>query len=94
MNYINEVEKINRDLFGGRDVLAEAAQKINDMDIIELRQLAFIAMNRVGLLLKGRDYDNPLDALVFFSQAIDLVFLAYENVQMNHQANSAEAGNS
>ena len=64
---MNEREMITEkviEFFEGKDPLAEANEKMKEMGHEELACLVFVAANKVGMLLKGSDYDDALDAAI------------------------------
>jgi hypothetical protein len=80
-------------IFAGRDPLAEAHAAMQKMDHDELTKRVLIAANRIGLLIKGEDYDDTQDATVHLCHGIEVVFQAYNNAWIDNQATVCETGN-
>ncbi len=87
---MNSDEMISRlhEVFDGRDPLAEAHIAMKKMDSNELIKLVLIAANRIGIIMKGGDYDDALDAALHLCHGVDLIFSAYDNAWMEQQVNT------
>jgi hypothetical protein len=52
-----------------------------------------LAANKIGILLKGSDYEDAMDAAVHLCQGVDLVFVAYDSACTQQQATTPNVGN-
>jgi hypothetical protein len=89
---VNKIAEEVKSHFNGRDPIAEAQQRMKGMSNTELRKLVLLAANQIGMMLKGGDYESPLDASIFLSTGIDGILTAYDSASMNIQATTNETG--
>lgn len=76
--------------FDGRDLIGEANDRIDQMDHAQLKGLIFVAANRLGIALKGGDYEDAVDAAIHLSGALKIIFDAYDNADLLAAANTME----
>lgn len=68
-----------KEQFDGRDVIADCHTRMQMMDQQELIKLLLIACNRVGVCMKGSDYETPYDAAFYLSAGMEAVFNAHDS---------------
>lgn len=63
-------------------IMKEIQERLGKLSHTELRNLAFIACNRVGMFaLGGQDYTSLEEAVVGMKTGVDIVFEAYEDAK-------------
>ena len=85
---VNKVKKLT----GGRDPLKDAKDRMSAMSKEELEKLVLIGANRIGALIKGREFDDTIDIVMHLCKGIDEIFTAYDTAMMNVQATTNEVG--
>ncbi len=91
MNTEQIVEEVKAQ-FNGRDPIEEAQVRMKEMNNSELRKLVLIASNQIGMLIKGCEYESPLDAVLCLSAGVDGIITAYDSASMGVQATTNEVG--
>ena len=79
--------------FNGTDPLHTACSRMPDMSIEELQTVILVAGNRIGSMIRGKEYSYPVDAAIHMSAGLDLIFSAYDSAVMDNSSN-CEAGSS
>jgi len=67
--------------FNGHDPLAEGHDLLKTMSNEELIKFALIACNGIGQAIKGSDYENPIEAMVYLNIGVIKAFDAYNNAK-------------
>jgi len=86
------IKKIS-EAFNGTDPIAEAVSQMKIMSHDDLEKLVLIAANKIGLLLKGSDYDDPSDAAMHFCLGINGIFENYNIALDASLSNTDSRGN-
>lgn len=76
--------------FEGRDLIGEANDRIDQMDNAQLKGLVFVAASRLGVAIKGGDYEDAVDFAIHLSGALKIIFDAYDNADLLADANTME----
>lgn len=87
--YTEVIDEI-KSQFDGRDLIGEANDRIDQMDHAQLKGLFFIAASRLGVVLKGSDYEDAVDFAIHLSGALKIIFDAYDNADLMATANTME----
>ncbi len=92
MDKSDMVNKV-KEIFDGRDPLAEAHGKMTSMDQEELISLVLIAANKIGTIIKGGDYEDAMDAAIYLGHGVEFIFSAYESAWMHDKVTTSDVGN-
>ncbi len=92
MSNTDMINKV-KDVFDGRDPLADAHARMTGMEQKDLIALVLVAANKIGTILKGSDYEDAVDAAVHLGHGVEIIFSAYESAWMNDKVTTAEVGN-
>ena len=85
---VPEIEKMIDDPIG------LVNQRLMHMDKPELVKLILIAGNRLGTMMKGGEYENGDEAVIFLQEALDDILQAYEQASMMVITPNSEVGGS
>lgn len=92
MENVTKAEDIIKALdteFNGRNPLNELKEQLETMDKEDLIKMVLVSANKIGTALKGRDYENGLDALMYLNRGADILLSAFGIAEMDNTSNIA-----